>query len=128
MGSTAADVLVTGATGRIGRLVVDGLLRAGARVRALTRRPERAMLPVAVDVVPGDFTNPASLDAAVEGVSAIFLVWTASVTAAAAAITARVRHDRGARHIRRSASDIRAVGGRPRGRVSEPTSPRAGAG
>lgn len=44
------------------------------------------MLPAAVDVVAGDFTDPASLDAAVEGVSAIFLVWTAAVTAAAAAI------------------------------------------
>ncbi len=86
MDKTADAVLVTGATGRIGRLVVDELLRAGARVRALTRRPERAVLPATVDVVAGDFTNPSSLDAAAEGVSAIFLVWTAPVIAAADAI------------------------------------------
>jgi hypothetical protein len=49
-------VLVAGATGRIGRLVVDELLRAGASVRALTRRPKEASLPVGVEVVVGDFT------------------------------------------------------------------------
>ncbi len=70
-------VLVTGATGRIGHLVVDELLRAGVPVRALTRRPEQAALPVGVEVVAGDFTDPASLNSALEGVTAVFLVWTA---------------------------------------------------
>jgi nucleoside-diphosphate-sugar epimerase len=46
-------VLVTGATGRVGRHVVDELLRAGASVRALTRRRENAMLPAGVEVVTG---------------------------------------------------------------------------
>jgi NAD(P)-dependent dehydrogenase (short-subunit alcohol dehydrogenase family) len=35
----------TGTTGGFGRHVVDELLRVGATVRALTRRPERAALP-----------------------------------------------------------------------------------
>lgn len=70
-------VLVTGATGRIGRLVVDELVRAGASVRALTRQPERAALPASVEVVAGDFTMPESLSPALDGVSAVFLVWTA---------------------------------------------------
>ena len=35
-------VLVTGATGRVGRVVVDQLIDAGVPVRALTRRPEAA--------------------------------------------------------------------------------------
>ncbi|HEX5436468.1 MAG TPA: NAD(P)H-binding protein [Gemmatimonadaceae bacterium] len=82
-------VLVTGATGRVGRLVVDELLRAGASVRALTRRPEHAALPDGVDVVAGDFTVPASLDQALEGASAVFLVWTAPL-ATAPSVVARL--------------------------------------
>ena len=38
-------VLVTGATGRVGRVVVARLLGAGVPVRALTRRPAAAGLP-----------------------------------------------------------------------------------
>ena len=79
-------VLVTGATGRIGRVVVDQLLAAGVPVRALTRRPAAARLPAGVEVVPGDFTVPESLDAAVQGASAVFLVWTAPFATAPAAI------------------------------------------
>lgn len=71
-------VLVTGATGRVGRLVVDELLGAGASVRALTRRPEQAALPAGVEVVAGDLTDPASLDPALDGAVAVFLVWTAA--------------------------------------------------
>jgi uncharacterized protein YbjT (DUF2867 family) len=85
-------VLVTGATGRIGRIVVDELVRAGAPVRALTRRPEHAALPAGVDVAAGDLTVPASLDAALEGVTTVLLVWTAPVAAAQAAI-ARIAVD-----------------------------------
>ncbi len=45
-------VLVTGATGRIGRGVVDLLIDAGVPVRALTRRSEAAAtLPANVEVV-----------------------------------------------------------------------------
>jgi uncharacterized protein YbjT (DUF2867 family) len=78
-------ILVTGATGRVGRLVVDELLRAGASVRALTRRPEHAALPAGVEVVAGDLTAPASLDPALEEAVAVFLVWTAAPATAQAA-------------------------------------------
>jgi uncharacterized protein YbjT (DUF2867 family) len=84
-------VLVTGATGRVGRLVVDELVTAGVPVRALTRRPDMASLPRGVEVVTGDFTAPASLDAALDGVGAVFLVWTAAVTTAPEVI-ARIAH------------------------------------
>ncbi len=71
-------VLVTGATGRIGRAVIDQLVDAGVPVRALVRRPESAAtLPTTVEVVTGDLTVPASLDAALTAVRAVFLVWTA---------------------------------------------------
>lgn len=75
-------VLVTGATSRVGRLVVDELLRAGTRVRALTRRPDDAAFPAGVEVARGDLTRPSSLDAALEGVGAVFLVWTVAATTA----------------------------------------------
>lgn len=85
-------VLVTGATGRVGRLVVDELLRAGASVRALTRRPEHAALPAGVEVVAGDFTVPASLDPALEGAGAVFLVWTAAPATAPAVVARLAAH------------------------------------
>ena len=79
-------VLVTGATGRVGRLVVDELLRADVPVRALTRRPDRAALPADAEVVVGDLTVATSLDVALQGVGTVFLVWTAPVDTAAAVI------------------------------------------
>ena len=87
-------VLVTGATGRIGSLVVDELLRAEASVRALTRRPEDASLHSSVEVVAGDFTVPSSLDAALVGVTAVFLVWTTTLAAAPAVIARIASHRR----------------------------------
>jgi uncharacterized protein YbjT (DUF2867 family) len=88
-------ILVTGATGRVGGALVAELLDAGRPVRALTRRPETAELPAGVEVVAGDFTAPESLDAALQGVGAVFLVWTAPPATAPAVI------DRIASHARR---------------------------
>src|SRR5262249_49596934 len=59
---------------------------AGVCVRALTRRPEQAVLSAGADVVAGDLTVPASLDAAIQGVDAVFLVWTAPIATAATVI------------------------------------------
>jgi len=79
-------VLVTGATGRVGRMVVDLLADAGLPVRALTHRPEEAALPAGVEVVTGDLTVPESLDAALRGVDAVFLVWTVPPATAPAVV------------------------------------------
>jgi uncharacterized protein YbjT (DUF2867 family) len=87
-------VLVTGATGRVGRAVVERLLEAGVPVRALTRRPEAASLAAAVEVVAGDLTVPESLDAALQGAGAVFLVWTAPVATAPAVIARLASHPR----------------------------------
>src|SRR4051812_8094708 len=71
-------VLVTGATGRIGQGVVDLLLSAGVPVRALTHREEAlSSLRPEAEVVTGDLTAPESLEAALQGVETVFLVWTA---------------------------------------------------
>jgi uncharacterized protein YbjT (DUF2867 family) len=71
---TFVKVLVTGATGTVGRHVVDYLLAGGAQVRALTRRPEQAGLPAAVDVVGGDLEQPDTLVAAFQDVDRMYLV------------------------------------------------------
>jgi uncharacterized protein YbjT (DUF2867 family) len=76
-GEHARPILIIGATGRVGRLVVDQLVSAGASVRALTRRPEVAELPTAVEVVRGDLTVPESLEAPLKNVETVFLLWTA---------------------------------------------------
>src|SRR4051812_15727687 len=87
MTQSPPPVLVTGATGRVGRLVVDLLVDAGVPVRALTHRSEAVeTLPADVDVVTGDLTVPDSLDAALHGVGAVFLVWTAPPATAAAVV------------------------------------------
>jgi len=87
-------ILVTGATGRIGQLVVDELVLSGARVRALTRRPEDMSFPAGVEVVSGDFTIPETLGAALDDVSTVFLVWTTTPGAAPAAVARLASHTR----------------------------------
>ncbi|WP_410675648.1 NAD(P)H-binding protein [Amycolatopsis sp. cmx-4-68] len=66
-------ILVTGATGSVGRLVVDELLAAGASVRALTVDPARAQLPPEAEVVVGSLARPSTLPVALKGVSAVYL-------------------------------------------------------
>jgi len=85
-GAHERPVLVTGATGRIGRTVVAHLLDAGVPVRALTRRPDAAGLPAAVEIAAGDLGVPDSLDAALRGVGSVFLLWTAPPATAAEVI------------------------------------------
>jgi uncharacterized protein YbjT (DUF2867 family) len=67
-------ILVTGATGTVGRHVVGDLLRAGQKVRALSRHPAAAGLPDGVDVVAGDLTDVAALGSAFDGVTAAHLI------------------------------------------------------
>jgi uncharacterized protein YbjT (DUF2867 family) len=65
-------VLVVGATGSIGRLVVEEALREGHAVRALVRTADKArQLPHEAQVVLGDVTRPDTLPDAVDGVDAI---------------------------------------------------------
>jgi uncharacterized protein YbjT (DUF2867 family) len=65
-------VLVVGATGSIGRLVVEEAVRQGCAVRALVRNPAKArQLPSEAQVVLGDVTRPDTLSNAVDGVDAI---------------------------------------------------------
>ena len=85
-GRLMKKVLVTGATGNIGRQVVSQLPGTGCRIRAFSRSPQSANLPHHVEVVRGDLSVPETLDVCLQGVDAVFLVWVAPMAAAAAAL------------------------------------------
>jgi len=85
-------ILVTGGTGNIGGEVAKQLRDAGCLVRVVSRNPQSAHLPDEVEIVRGDLTAPESLDACLEGVDAVFLVWVAPLAAAAPALQRIARH------------------------------------
>ncbi|ADG77545.1 NmrA family protein OS=Tsukamurella paurometabola (strain ATCC 8368 / DSM / CCUG 35730 / CIP 100753 / JCM 10117 / KCTC 9821 / NBRC 16120 / NCIMB 702349/ NCTC 13040) OX=521096 GN=Tpau_0911 PE=4 SV=1 [Tsukamurella paurometabola] len=67
-------ILVTGATGNIGRKVVDELLLRGVSdIRALTTNPAKANLPSGVEAFAGFIGKPETLDGAFDGVTAMYL-------------------------------------------------------
>jgi uncharacterized protein YbjT (DUF2867 family) len=69
------NVLVTGATGNVGSRVVQELRGRGVPVRAFVRDADRAsaVLGPHVDLAVGDFAEPASIRAALDGVDVLFL-------------------------------------------------------
>lgn len=67
-------ILITGATGQVGRQVVQQLAQRGAQVRALVREPSKASLPAGVDIVQGDLLEVESLRRGLAGVSTLFLL------------------------------------------------------
>jgi uncharacterized protein YbjT (DUF2867 family) len=73
--SEPRTILVTGATGRVGRHVVAGLREAGVTVRALVRNPMLAGFPSDVEIVTGDITDPDVVQKAAVDVDAAFLLW-----------------------------------------------------
>ena len=64
------------------------------RVRALARNPHTAGLPPHVDVVRGDLTLAETLDECLDGIDAVFLVWTAPPTDVAPALERIAKHAR----------------------------------
>jgi uncharacterized protein YbjT (DUF2867 family) len=67
-------ILVTGATGNIGRRIVDHLMDLGANdIRALTKNPAKADLPDGVQPVIGYLGEPESLRAAFDGADRVYL-------------------------------------------------------
>lgn len=67
-------ILVTGATGRVGRHVVSQLSQRGARVRVLTRDPAKVRFADGVEAVQGDLLDIDSLRSAFAGVRTLFLL------------------------------------------------------
>jgi uncharacterized protein YbjT (DUF2867 family) len=66
-------LLVTGATGTIGRPLIDILVNEGVKVRAVTHGPQAANLPAGVEVVQGDLARPAAIAPFLEDVTALFV-------------------------------------------------------
>jgi (4-alkanoyl-5-oxo-2,5-dihydrofuran-3-yl)methyl phosphate reductase len=92
-------ILVTGATGTVGREVVAQLLAAGQRVRALTRSPEQARFDARVEIVAGDLGKPETLASAVEGVERVFSLALGPQIGAQEASLAQAAKRAGARHV-----------------------------
>lgn len=75
--------------------MVSQLLATDVRVRVLTRDPALANLPTGVEIRRGDLTVPNTLDACLDEVDVVFLVWTADPGAVSTAV------DRIAKYARR---------------------------
>jgi uncharacterized protein YbjT (DUF2867 family) len=90
--NTQRTILVTGATGQQGGAVLRRLRERGFPVRALTRDPDkpaaRALAGHGIEIVRGDFDDPASIGRALEGVYGVFSVQPAFP----AGVEAEVRH------------------------------------
>jgi len=71
---TRAAVLVTGATGAVGRALVRELLAAGETVRAGVRDPATADLPSGAAPVRLDLLDPTTAAPALLGVDRLFLL------------------------------------------------------
>ncbi|PZG18733.1 NAD(P)H-binding protein [Nonomuraea aridisoli] len=68
-------ILVMGATGAIGRVLVERLLESGQEVKALTRDATKDTgLPAGTQICEGDFRRPDSLAGAIQGVDRVYLL------------------------------------------------------
>ncbi|MEV3927775.1 NAD(P)H-binding protein [Actinomadura coerulea] len=66
-------ILVTGATGTIGRPLIGKLTAEGAAVRAVSRRPQDVSKFAGVEAVRGDRSRPETFTPLLDGVTALFL-------------------------------------------------------
>lgn len=72
MSKSPKKILIVGATGSIGRHVIEVALNEKLEVRALARRKNQdSQFPTAVEVVVGDLTDEETLHQAVNGVDAV---------------------------------------------------------
>lgn len=69
-------ILVTGASGQIGRMVLRFLIANEAPSRAFVRDAKslKGAIPNLLDITVGDLNDPASLDAAMDGITTVFLM------------------------------------------------------
>jgi uncharacterized protein YbjT (DUF2867 family) len=68
-------ILITGASGSVGKTVVQEVRNSGEKHRAMYRSAEEAAkAPAGTDAVIADFANPQSLSAALKGVESVYLV------------------------------------------------------
>lgn len=68
-------ILITGASGSVGRAVLQEVRKSGARHRAMYRSlAEAAKAPTGTETVIADFANPQTLGTALKGVECVYLV------------------------------------------------------
>lgn len=127
-------VLITGATGLVGARLVPRLIEAGLKCRVLMRVGNEAH--PAAEIVEGDLLNPASLPAAVAGVSAIIhlaavfrtpdveLIWKTNLGGTRHLIAAAKAHAPEARFIMASTSHVYPMDGSWPGREADPVHPK----
>ncbi len=98
------NILVTGATGKVGSRLARRLAQRGDRVRALVRDRSRGadLVAAGVELHDGDLLDPGSLAAAVRGVDAV--VHCAAFFRGATAEQAHAVNDLGTQHLARAAA------------------------
>ena len=67
-------LLITGASGRIGHRVAELVSSAGHRTRLMTRNPQGVPKIPRAEWIRGDFTEPATLEAAFSGITAALVI------------------------------------------------------
>src|ERR1700739_2416989 len=68
-------ILVTGASGNVGKTVLQEVATSGAKHRAMYRSAaEAAKAPAGIETVIADFAQPETLGAALRGVESVYLV------------------------------------------------------
>lgn len=76
-------IAITGATGQLGRLVIQNLLKTvpAAQIVAAVRSPDKAadLAALGVQVRQADYAQPATLDAAFQGVDKLLLISSSEV-------------------------------------------------
>src|SRR5215475_8405924 len=87
-------ILLIGGTGTVGSQVVLQLSERRVPIRVLARNPEAAKIPAQVELVRGDLTRPDTLDAGLDGIETIFLVWVAPPVAVVPALEKILRRTR----------------------------------
>ncbi|MEU5723471.1 NAD(P)H-binding protein [Micromonospora sp. NPDC047738] len=92
-------IVVTGATGNVGRPLVQALAAAGEPVTAVSRQVTAADLPAGVRAVPADLATPADLKPALHGAEALFLLLTGELLAADPSEILAAARDAGARRV-----------------------------
>ncbi|MBE3007754.1 NAD(P)H-binding protein [Microbispora sp. NEAU-D428] len=83
-------ILVTGATGNVGREVVTQLVSAGVPVRAFVRDALTTRMPEGVEIAAGDLSEPETLERALNGITTVFLVWPFLTSEGAPAVLATI--------------------------------------
>jgi len=97
------NILITGATGKVGSRLAQRLVARGDQVRALVRDPARAagLASAGVALARGDLLDPRSLEAAVTGIDAV--VHCAAFFRGATPEQAQAVNDEGTRHLANAA-------------------------